>query len=122
MPNKYLQMHIKATQFPSSAVTLGAAEFHTAEAIIAGITPTPYPDPNLPCPDSPMSMGGDFPLASANSQATEAMPILGNPWHPPYFKVKVSVFDLLNYFQTCWFLLWDHITKNIVEAQKAPNG
>jgi hypothetical protein len=61
-------------------------------AMLAASGPPPHPSTS-------MSMDNDFPLASANSQASDASPTPGNPWHPPLFEVEVSVFSLLNTFQ-----------------------
>jgi hypothetical protein len=42
-------------------------------------------------------------------------------WPPPS-DAKLSVFNVLNIFQICWFLSQDCLVKNIVLAQKDANG
>jgi hypothetical protein len=85
---------------------------------LGSLSLTPIP----PHPASPMLMGKDFPSAPADSQATNPSPTPGNPQHPPLYEIKLSVFDLLNLFLKRWFISQDHLMKNIVEAQKGPNG
>ena len=35
---------------------------------------------------------------------------------------KLSLFDILNIFQTHWFLNWDHLIANTLSAQKDDEG
>jgi hypothetical protein len=115
--------HCSTTPLPKtpSPSLQEAAMSHTVDSIMAGnpILPMPTLPPH---PDTPMSMGSDFPLASANTQAPDPGPNPSSTQCPPLFDVKVSVFGILNHFHKCWFLSQDHVTKHIMEAQKAPNG
>jgi hypothetical protein len=102
------------------SIPLMVLESCSPEAILAGIPPTPHPEP--PCPLTPMSTGDNFPLAPADSQANDPSPTPGSPWHPPLYNVKQLFFSILNAFCKWWYLSWDHLLQHIVEAQKAPNG
>jgi hypothetical protein len=118
-PEPHHTLTLVPSTLPSTASSLAAAlHSQTADAVLSGVTPTPHPEPLPPHPDTPMLMGGDFPPANTSSQATDT----GSPWWPPFFDVKVSVFGILNMFCKHWFLSQDHLTKQVVEAQKAPNG
>jgi hypothetical protein len=108
---------------PDPVVPLGVTVSRTLAAVLAGILQTLHSDPtSSPCPDTPMSTGGDFPLAPANSQATGFAPPVGETHSPPLSDTELLVFDVLNLFYTCWFILWDILMKNIVLAQKAANS
>jgi hypothetical protein len=121
-----VQMHTESFS-PSPALLTpnpslqDAVMSRTAESIVAGNPILPMPP--LPThPDSPMSMGGDFLSAPADTHGTDPGLDPSPTRCPPLYDVDMSVFNILNHFRKQWFLSRDHLMKNIVEAQKAPNS
>jgi hypothetical protein len=96
---------------PDLITPLGVNKSRMAMAVAARITPTLHPDPIPPHPNTPISISRDFLLAPANSQATNHAP------QACLLHADPSVFDVLNIFWKHWFLLWDHLMKNIMCAQ-----
>jgi hypothetical protein len=109
-----------------------ASRTRSAKVILAGKEPSPHPNYNWPifgppCPpattDLPTTLASSPVAPTTHSPSvTDPAPPVGGPARPPTLLDIPLVFNILNLFQVQWFLSQEIIIKNIVAAQKDPDG